>query len=47
MPLKYDKNGARRLGDLELGGEWASKEVVLSLIFVRFQGFVESNLDVW
>ena len=46
--LKYDdENGARRLADLELNGEWASKKVVLSMVFVRFKGIVESHLDVW
>lgn len=48
MLLKYnDENGARRLAELELNGEWASKKVVLSMLFVRFKGIVESHLDVW
>ena len=46
--LKYDdENGTRRVADLKLNGEWATKQVVLSLLFVRFQCIVENSLDVW
>jgi hypothetical protein len=44
--LEDGEDGSRRIAGLKLGGEWMGKEILLCVLFVRFQGIVEYELEV-
>ena len=44
--LKDVENGAGRIADLELGGEWMGKQVLLRALFILIQRIADDELEV-
>jgi hypothetical protein len=44
--VKDGENCGGRVAVLELGGEWMGKKILLSALFVCFQGIVEDELEI-